>query len=159
MLAGYPVRERSGVTMTRMLVALLMIWACPLVPASAQTPPAPPPRGRRVEGGARSAAPRHAAYGTAGGATFTAPKDWSIAVDGAVVVLLAPDGDTRIAIVESSATDPDAAVAAAWAAVRPGVRRSLRLATPGPGRDGWDEQRFYSYETSPNERRAVGATA
>ena len=41
------------------------------------------------------------------------------------------------------------------AAVRPGVRRSLRLATPGPGRDGWDEQRFYSYETSPNERRAV----
>ena len=143
--------------MKRMLVPLLVIWACPLAPASAQTPPGPPPTAASKP--APETLPRDTPRTTAGGATFTAPKDWSIAVDGAVVVLLAPDGDTRVAIVESSATDPDAAVAAAWAAVRPGVTRSLRLTTPGPGRDGWDEQRFYSYETSPNERRAVGATA
>lgn len=143
--------------MTRMLVPLLVIWACPLVPASAQTPPGPPPAAASKV--SPETLPRDTPRTTAGGASFTAPKDWSIAVDGAVVVLLAPDGDTRIAIVESSATDPDGAVSAAWAAVRPGVTRSLRLTTPGPGRDGWDEQRSYSYETSPNERRAVGATA
>jgi CubicO group peptidase (beta-lactamase class C family) len=72
---------------------------------------------------------------------------------------VAPDGDSRIAIVDASSPDPDAAVAAAWKAVNPGFNRTLRLSTPAPGRDGWDEQRSYSYETSPNEKRAVGATA
>jgi CubicO group peptidase (beta-lactamase class C family) len=139
--------------MKRMLVPLLVIWACPLVPASAQAPPA------AASKPAPEALARDTSRTTAGGVTFTAPKDWSISVDGAVVVLLAPDGDTRIAIVEATASEPDAAVAAAWAAVRPGVTRSLRLTTPAPGRDGWNEQRNYSYETSPNERRAVGATA
>jgi len=131
--------------MKRVLFSLLLVSACPLGTASAQTAPE------------RLAAdtPRT----TAGGATFTAPKDWSIKSDGAVVVLLAPDGDSRLAIVESSIAEPDAAVAAAWESVFPGVKRALRLVTPGPGRDGWDEQRSYSYETSPNERRTVGANA
>jgi CubicO group peptidase (beta-lactamase class C family) len=143
--------------MKRLLFPLLAIWVCPLLPASAQTPPAPPPAAASKP--APETLPRDTPRTTAGGASFTAPKDWSMSVDGAVVVLLAPDGDTRLAIVDSSAADPDAAVAAAWATVRPGVTRSLRLMTPAPGRDGWDEQRNYSYETSPNERRVVGATA
>lgn len=144
--------------MKRAVFSLLLVSAFPLATASAQAPAAPPPAPA-----ASQPAPERLASDTprttAGGATFTAPKDWSIKADGAVVVLLAPDGDSRIAIVESSVTEPDAAVAAAWEAVSPGVKRTLRLATPGPGRDGWDEQRGYSYETSPNERRAVFATA
>ena len=142
--------------MKRTLFSLLVIWACPWV-AAAQTPAGPPPTAAAKPAPEKLAAdtPRT----TAGGATFTAPREWSITVDGATIVLLAPDGDSRIAIVESSATEPDAAVAAAWESVRPGVKRALRLTTPAPGRDGWDEQRNYSYETSPNERRAVGATA
>ena len=142
--------------MNRTLFSLLVIWACPWV-AAAQTPAGPPPTAAAKPAPEKLAAdtPRT----TAGGATFTAPREWSITVDGATIVLLAPDGDSRIAIVESSATEPDAAVAAAWESVRPGVKRALRLTTPAPGRDGWDEQRNYSYETSPNERRAVGATA
>jgi CubicO group peptidase (beta-lactamase class C family) len=142
--------------MKRTLFSLLVIWACPWV-AAAQTPAGPPPTAAAKPAPEKLAAdtPRT----TAGGATFTAPREWSIIVDGATIVLLAPDGDSRIAIVESSATEPDAAVAAAWESVRPGVKRALRLTTPAPGRDGWDEQRNYSYETSPNERRAVGATA
>lgn len=147
--------------MTRTLFSLLVVWASPLVLASAQTPPVSPPG--PPPAAASKPAPERLATDTprttTGGATFTAPKDWSVAVDGAVVVLLAPDGDSRIAIVESSATEPDAAVGAAWASVRPGVKRTLRLTTPAPGRDGWDELRGYSYETSPNERRAVGAVA
>ena len=142
--------------MKRTLFSLLMVWACPWV-AAAQTPAGPPPTVAAKPAPEKLAAdtPRT----TAGGATFTAPREWSITVDGATIVLLAPDGDSRVAIVESSATEPDAAVAAAWESVRPGVKRALRLTTPAPGRDGWDEQRNYSYETSPNERRAVGATA
>lgn len=142
--------------MKRTLFSLLVIWACPWV-AAAQTPAGPPPMAAAKPAPEKLAAdtPRT----TAGGATFTAPREWSITVDGATIVLLAPDGDSRIAIVESSATEPDAAVAAAWESVRPGVKRALRLTTPAPGRDGWDEQRNYSYETSPNERRAVGASA
>jgi CubicO group peptidase (beta-lactamase class C family) len=148
--------ERSGVTMKRILFSLLVVWACPGI-AAAQTPAGPPPTAAAKPAPEKLAAdtPRTTAAGT----TFTAPREWSITVDGATVVLLAPDGDSRIAIVESSATEPDAAVAAAWESVRPGVTRALRLTTPAPGRDGWDEQRNYSYETSPNERRAVGATA
>ena len=142
--------------MKRTLFSLLVISACPWV-AAAQTPAGPPPTAAAKPAPEKLAAdtPRT----TAGGATFTAPGEWSITVDGATIVLLAPDGDSRVAIVESSATEPDAAVAAAWESVRPGVKRALRLTTPAPGRDGWDEQRNYSYETSPNERRAVGATA
>ena len=127
--------------MKRTLFSLLVVWACPWV-AAAQTPAGPPPTAAARPAPEKLAAdtPRT----TAGGATFTAPREWSITVDGATIVLLAPDGDSRIAIVESSATEPDAAVAAAWESVRPGVKRALRLTTPAPGRDGWDEQRNYS---------------
>lgn len=143
--------------MKRVLFSLVFVSAALVGPATAQTPQAPvSPTPSKVAPERLSAdTPRT----TAGGATLTAPKDWSIAVDGSVMVLLAPDLDSRIGIVEPSATEADTAVAAAWEAVRPGVKRPLRLVTPAPGRDGWDEQRSYSYETSPNERRVVGALA
>ena len=140
--------------MKRLLCALCVLSVL-VTAATAQTPqpPAAP----------LNSAPRQLAsdtpHTTAGGATFTAPKDWSMTVNGSTVVLMAPDGDSRIGIVDSSAAEPDAAVAGAWEAVRPGLKRTLRLATPGPGRDGWEEQRSYGYETSPNERRVVSATA
>ena len=142
--------------MKRTLFSLLLIGTCPWN-AAAQVPSGPPPAAAAKPAAQTLAAdtPRT----TAGGATFTAPREWSIAVDGATIVLVAPDGDSRIGIVETSAPDADAAVAAAWQSVRPGVKRVLRLTTPAPGRDGWDEQRNYSYEVSPNERRAVGASA
>jgi CubicO group peptidase (beta-lactamase class C family) len=144
--------------MKRLLFSLFVSTAL-VCSATAQTPPVPAsptalsskPAGEKLA----TDAPRTTAAGT----TFTAPKDWSITVDGSVVVLLAPDGDSRIGIVEPAATEPDAAVAAAWEAVRPGMKPVLRLSTPSPGRNGWDEQRSYSYETSPNERRAVFAVA
>lgn len=142
--------------MKRMLFSLVLVSAAVGL-ATAQTPQAP------AQPASSKAAPEKLASDTprttAGGATLTAPKEWTITVDGSVMVLLAPDGDSRIGIVEPSATEPDAAVAAAWEAVRPGMKRPLRLVTPSPGRDGWDEQRSYSYETSPNERRVVGALA
>ena len=129
--------------MNRSLLSWLLVSGSLVGLASAQTPAGPAPATAASKPAAEKLAsdtPRT----TAGGATFTAPKDWSLTAAGSVVVLLAPDDDSRIAIVESSATDPDAAVAAAWEAVRPGITRTIRLMTPAPGRDGWDELRSYS---------------
>ena len=146
--------------MKRMLFSLILVSVVLVGLVTAQTPPAPAPQTAAPSKPApeklASDTPRTT---TAGGVTFTAPKDWSVTVDGSVMVLLAPDGDSRIGIVEPSAAEPDAAVTAAWEAFRPGMKRALRLSTPSPGRDGWDEQRAYSYEISPNERRAVFALA
>jgi CubicO group peptidase (beta-lactamase class C family) len=96
---------------------------------------------------------------TPGGATFTAPAGWSIRTGPTLIVLEAPEEDSRIALFEMRTPDAAAAVAAAWEAYRPGVTRPVKLVTPNPGRDGWDEQRNFEYETSPNERAAVGAIA
>jgi len=95
---------------------------------------------------------------TSGGATFTAPGGWSIATTKAMVVLQPPEPDTHIAIFESDAADAKAAVAAAWAAYKP-QSHALRLVTPRPSRNGWEERQVFDYETSPNERAVVQAIA
>jgi CubicO group peptidase (beta-lactamase class C family) len=145
--------------MKRLPFSLFLVSAAVVGLATAQTPSVSASQATASSKPAAEKLASDSARTTAGGATFTAPKDWSISVDGPVVVLLAPDGDSRIGIVEPSATEPDAAVTAAWEAVRPGMKRALTLSTPSPGRNGWDEQRSYSYETSPDERRVVGAVA
>ena len=53
----------------------------------------------------------------------------------------------------------EAAVAEAWAAYKPESKRPIKLVTPRPAREGWDEREVFDYETSPNERAAVQALA
>lgn len=99
---------------------------------------------------------------TAAGAPFTAPKDWSILVEAPTVTLFAPEKDTKtkLGVVDvASAKDADDAVASAWRAFEPEQKHALKMATPRPGRDGWEEQKTYVYETSPNERRVIVAVA
>ena len=96
---------------------------------------------------------------TPSGATLTVPSGWSI-VNGQNLVLLGPpETDTHIAIFGSQAADAKAAVAAAWAAYKPEAKRPLKLITPRPAREGWDERQVFEYETSPNERAVVEAVA
>jgi hypothetical protein len=38
-------------------------------------------------------------------------------------------------------------------------RRPLKLVTPRPAREGWDDRQVFDYETSPNERAVVQALA
>ncbi len=115
-------------------------------------PQAPAQSGpERLSADTRRAAP--------GGATFTAPGGWSIVVGASAAVLDAPERDSHVAIVDVHASDASAAVAGAWAAYRPDAKRPLKLATPSPARNGWDERRTFDYETSPNERAAVEAIA
>ena len=87
---------------------------------------------------------------TTGGASFTAPAGWSIETRQSLILLTPPEPDTHIAIVDSETADAGAAVAAAWAAYKPGTKRPLKLVTPRPAREGWDERQVFDYETSPN---------
>ena len=96
---------------------------------------------------------------TPGGATFTVPGGWSIRTGTSFVVLEPPEGDSHVAIVDVRAAEAAAAVAGAWAAYRPDAKRPLKLSTPSPAREGWDERRVFEYETSPNERAVVVAVA
>jgi len=96
---------------------------------------------------------------TPAGATFTAPPGWSLRSDANMIVLTAPEPDSHIAIVDVKAADAAAAVTAAWRAYRPDFSRPVKLMTPAPARDGWEERRSFSYETSPNERAVIAALA
>ena len=96
---------------------------------------------------------------TSAGATFKVPAGWSIETRKDFVILTPPETDTHIAIVDSQAADAKAAVTAAWAAYKPESKRPIKLVTPRPAREGWDERQVFDYETSPNERAAVQALA
>jgi CubicO group peptidase (beta-lactamase class C family) len=63
-----------------------------------------------------------------------------------------------MALVDVDAKDADAAVVAAWAAYgAPGHK--LKMSADRANREGWRDTRIYFYETSPNDRRDVLATA
>ncbi len=96
---------------------------------------------------------------TPAGATFTVPSGWSIVTSKNLVMLAPPETDTHVAIVDCQANDASTAVAAAWAAYKPEAKRPLKLVTPLPARQGWDERQVFNYETSPNERAVVQAIA
>jgi len=91
------------------------------------------------------------------GSTFIAPAGWTVTVKGPATVVEAPEGDSRMVLVDTPAKDADAALAAAWAAYKPDAKWPLKLATDQADKDGWSKQRSYEYRTSPNERRDVGA--
>ena len=96
---------------------------------------------------------------TQAGATYVAPGGWSATDRGSLTILTPPEGDSHVAIAAVEGTDAKAAAAAAWALYRPGMNRPIRLATPRPGREGWEERLDIEYETSPNERAVVQANA
>jgi CubicO group peptidase (beta-lactamase class C family) len=91
------------------------------------------------------------------GNAFIAPKDWSIRVKGPATILEAPEGDSWIAIVDVDAKTQDEALAAAWKAYKPDAKWPLKVSNDLPDRDGWSRRREYDYQTSPNEKRGVGA--
>jgi CubicO group peptidase (beta-lactamase class C family) len=96
---------------------------------------------------------------TPGGATFTVPAGWSIQPGKDSVVLTPPETDSHIAVVDTHANDARSAVTAAWEVYKPGMKRPIKLVTPRPAREGWDERQVFDYETSPNERATVQAIA
>jgi CubicO group peptidase (beta-lactamase class C family) len=96
---------------------------------------------------------------TVDGNGFIAPAEWTVTVRGPATILEAPEGGSRIALVDVEAPDAEAAVKAAWAAYHPQMSWPLKVTTSSPDKDGWSRQRRFDYQTSPNERRGVSAFA
>lgn len=96
---------------------------------------------------------------TVEGNKFIAPAGWRIEVRGPATILEPPEGGSHIALVDVRAKDADSAVAAAWSAYRPGAKWPLKITNDYPDKDGWSNIRDYSYRTSPNEKRDIGANA
>jgi len=95
---------------------------------------------------------------TSSGATFIVPRLWSLETKTQLVVARPPESDTRLALVDiPDAPDAASAGAKAWLVYRPDARRPVKLVTPAPAREGWDERATIEYETSPNEHAAVVA--
>jgi len=135
------------------IVGLAVLMACAAAVAGAQPTPADvkTPDGQPLSADTPQT--------TANGATFTAPAQWRIIAGPDKRVLVAPEGDSSIALVDVEAADADAALAAGWASYRPAARRTLKLALPQAPYHGWEERRRYDYETSPNEKTVVEAWA
>lgn len=96
---------------------------------------------------------------TTGEASFMVPAGWAIVTGKNLVILQPPESDTHIAIVDTEATDAAGAVAAGWAAYKPEHKWPVKVVTPRPAREGWEDRQVFDYETSPNERAAVQAIA
>jgi CubicO group peptidase (beta-lactamase class C family) len=132
-----------------------------ITPAPAAAPPSPP-----VASPAPAPAPAPPSERlavdtprtTTDGATFIAPAGWTISVRGPATILEAPEGDSRLALVDVRASDADAAVAAAWAAYQPDAHWPLKVTTTAPDKDGWSDIRNYAYQVSPNEKRDIEAS-
>jgi hypothetical protein len=122
----------------------------PAASRASPVPAAPTPPERLTADSPRS---------TSGGTTFTAPTGWSLTTRSSLTLLDPPEPDSHIALVDVPGADASAAVKAAWAAYRPEAKRPLKLVTPRPARNGWDEHQVFEYETSPNERAVVQAVA
>jgi CubicO group peptidase (beta-lactamase class C family) len=95
---------------------------------------------------------------TVAGNTFIAPAGWSLTVRGNATILAAPEGSSRVALIDVKAKDADSAVAAAWAEY--GEEKWPLLNTNDlPDKDGWSGIRVYNYQTAPNEKRGVQVIA
>jgi CubicO group peptidase (beta-lactamase class C family) len=119
-------------------------------PADPALPPAqaPAPASRRLTADTPTT--------TVLGNTFIAPAGWNLSVRGPATIVEAPEGDSRLVLVDVRAADGDAALAAGWAAYK-AVAWPMKVANDVPDKDGWSKQRSFTYQTSPNERRDVGA--
>jgi CubicO group peptidase (beta-lactamase class C family) len=134
-------------------VALFLVLSCLAVQSSSAASRQPSPAT------AKEALAADTPRTTVAGNTFIAPAGWRIEVRGPATILEAPEGDSHIALVDVHAQNADGAVAAAWAAYRPDAKWPLKVTNDFPDKDGWSNIRDYSYQTSPNEKRNVGANA
>ena len=127
------------------------------VPPSPEAPAPPPPETPAPPLSSPERIATDTPKTTVLGNTFVAPAGWSFFVRGAATVLEAPEGDSRIALVDIHAEDADGAVALAWTHFGEEKKWPLKVTTEAPDKDGWSRIRNYEYQTSPNEKRDVGA--
>src|SRR6476661_3345107 len=130
--------------------------ALPIALVSLACGTTPPPSVAPAAGGAEQRA-RNTPGSTVTGNTFIAPAGWSVSVRGPATILAPPEGNSAIALVDVRALTADSAVAAAWRAYKPDATWPLKVVNPKSDQDGWTDRAEYVYQTSPNEKRDVGA--
>src|SRR5690349_4621573 len=96
---------------------------------------------------------------TVEGNKFIAPMGWSVSVRDRATILEAPEGGSRIALVDVKADDADSAVAAAWKQYGVDPKWPIFNKADSADRDGWTSVRVYNYVVSPNEKRFIQALA
>ena len=147
-----------------------VITACASTPPPAAQSPATVNATAQAPASAATAAPAEAAKPesiaadsprtTAAGHTFTAPAGWTLFANGSSRIIEGPEKDIKIALVDvPHATDAAEAVKLAWPALVPKFARPLHIAQDLPARFGWELERVFVYETSPNEKRVIIAGA
>ena len=102
---------------------------------------------------------KNAPQTTAAGVTFATPAGWPVSGDRSAISVTAPEGDTRLIVLDEKAPDAATAVAQAWATYKPSFTRPLRTSVDIPDREGWTAGKQFLYETSPNEKAVVAAIA
>ena len=96
---------------------------------------------------------------TASGATFEAPKGWTVTTFGDRTVLQTPEGDVSITLVEVREKDGEMAFRKAWALVKPSFALKAEQTVHPPAKDGWDSITQTSYDVGGREARSVIAVA
>lgn len=96
---------------------------------------------------------------SASGATFTVAAGWSVAEAGGVITVVEPERELTLTYLELEAASGRAAIAAAWAKLRPGFALAEAQADDVPARDGWDGITQLTYVTPEAEQRLVLAAA
>lgn|SRR5689334_10741058 len=83
---------------------------------------------------------------TEAGVHYTVPGGWTVIASGAIQILTAPGGDAKVAIVDSSAKDADAAVGEAWQLYQSSPAPAVKVAADVKATSGWEQARQYLYD-------------
>ncbi len=97
---------------------------------------------------------------TSAGTQVTGAPGWSVRRDRDLTFFEAPEEGNRITVFDTTATDANAAISAAWARV--GGKNAARQPTtvaPATARSGWDERVIASYVIPSEEKAVVQAVA
>ncbi|HVK70744.1 MAG TPA: serine hydrolase [Polyangium sp.] len=133
--------------------------APPLAGSATSTTPTSPPAATPKDEVAVVKVDADTPMTTPSGATYIAPKGWTVTTKHGVVVLADPNREVSLTFVERKEQDGAAAIAAAWKQVKPDFARAVWLMTPQPGRNGWDAVVDVNYVTTLAEARHVSARA
>ncbi|MEP6634745.1 MAG: serine hydrolase domain-containing protein, partial [Luteimonas sp.] len=111
-----------------------------------------------AEAAAPSSAAADAPSATPRGTTFVLPAGFTQQVQGNSVLVMPPESDgSRIAVVDATGDNADAAVAEGWKVL--GMSPKLLVSSDAAPKDGWDARRNYDYDVAQNAKRVVFATA
>ena len=136
------------------LAALALAWLAVAGSAQATAP------GSAASPSPASASAAEPAGATPSGVSLTTPPGWSSAPAPGGRLLVPPEGDRHIAVVDvGPADDAQSAALLGWKAYAGGLKRAFRLATLAAPRNGWDERTSLEYETSPNARAVARVLA